>query len=145
MRSGKRHLDCRRQKGVGCDGFHPKVFLDVTKETRREIVEFLEKVEQSGKWPQQACTTMFFLIPMHVTSERPIARAKWRRAQRTVLDLLTEMERFNGRAKAEDQGAVALVLDLAKAFERVSLPVGLGLGDALLLPKKDLAGALRLL
>ena len=34
-----------------------------------------------------------------------------------------EMERFNGRAEAEDQGAVALVLDLAKAFERVSLPV----------------------
>ena len=34
-----------------------------------------------------------------------------------------EMVKFNGKAKAEDQGAVALVLDLAKAFERVSLPV----------------------
>ena len=34
-----------------------------------------------------------------------------------------EMERFNGKAKAEDQEAVALVLDLAKSFERVSLPV----------------------
>ena len=34
-----------------------------------------------------------------------------------------EMERFDGRGKEEDQGAVALVLDLAKAFERVSLPV----------------------
>ena len=39
----------KAKKGVGCDGFHPKVFLDLTKETRREIVEFLEKVEQSGK------------------------------------------------------------------------------------------------
>ena len=48
--------------------------LDLTKETRREIVEFLEKVEQSGKWPQQACTTMFFLIPKSVASERPTAR-----------------------------------------------------------------------
>ena len=38
-------------------------------------------------------------------------------------DVLLEMERFNGRARAEQQGAVALVLDLAKAFERVSLPV----------------------
>ena len=57
----------------GCDGFHPKVPLDFTKETRGEIVEFLEKVEQSGKWPQQACTTMFFLIPKNVTSESPIA------------------------------------------------------------------------
>ena len=36
-----------------------------------------------------------------------------------------EVERFNGRARAEDQGAVALVL---------------GLGDVFQLPKKDLAG-----
>ena len=33
------------------------------------------------------------------------------------------MERFKYRAGEEDQGAVALVLDLAKAFERVCLPV----------------------
>ena len=45
--------------GVGCDGFHSKVPLDLAEETRGEIVEFLEKVEQSGKWPQQACTTIF--------------------------------------------------------------------------------------
>ena len=63
----------KAKTGVGCDGFHPKVPLDLTKETRGEIVEFLEKVEQSGKWPQQACTTMFFSIPKNVTSERPIA------------------------------------------------------------------------
>ena len=37
--------------GVGCDGFHPKVLLDLTKETKGEIVEFLEKVKQSGTWP----------------------------------------------------------------------------------------------
>ena len=41
-------------------------------------------------------------------------------AQRTVLEILMEMERFNYRAGAEDQG---LVLDQAKALERVSLPV----------------------
>ena len=29
-------------------------------------MEFLEKVEQSGKWPQQTCTTMFFVIPKNV-------------------------------------------------------------------------------
>ena len=34
-----------------------------------------------------------------------------------------EMERFNGKAKEDDQGALALVLDLAKAFGRVSLLV----------------------
>ena len=63
----------KAKTGVGCDGFHPKVPLDLTKETRREIVEFMEKVEQSVKWSQQACTTMFFLIPKNVTSERPTA------------------------------------------------------------------------
>ena len=125
-------------------------------------------MEQSGKWPQQACTTMFFLILKNVTSERPIALmptlirwweamrapgvAKWQQkyrvewdatdgrnggAQRTVWEVLMEMKRFDGRTKAEDQGAVALVLNLAKAFERV-----LGLGDVLQFPKKDLAGIL---
>ena len=111
-------------------------------------------MEQSDKWPQQACTTMFFLIPKNLTSERPIALmptlirwwealrapevAKWQQkyrvdwdaidgrnggAQQTVWEVLLEMKRFNGRAKAEDRGAVALVLDFAKAFERVSLLV----------------------
>ena len=40
--------------------------------------------------------------------------------------LMGEMEELNeqsGKAKEGEQGAVALVLDLAKAFERVSLPV----------------------
>ena len=44
-------------------------------------------------------------------------------AQRTVWEVLMETEKFHGKAKAEDQGAAALCLDLAKAFERVSLPV----------------------
>ena len=114
-------------------------------------MEFLERVVQSGRWPQQACTTMFFLIPENVTSERPIAlmrtmkealrapevatwqqkhRVDWdvtdgrnRGAQRTVWEVFMEMERSNGKAKEEEHGALALVLDLAKAFERVSLPV----------------------
>ena len=36
-------------------------------------MEFPKKVEQSGKMQHQACTTMFFLIPKNVTSERPSA------------------------------------------------------------------------
>ena len=59
--------------GVGCDGFHPQVPVDLPRETTGRIVEFFEQVEQCGRWPQQACTTMFFMIPKHVTSERPIA------------------------------------------------------------------------
>ena len=52
-------------------------------------------------------------------------------------EVLKEMERFNGNAKEEDQGAVALVLDLAKAFERVSLL------DAPELLQEDPASAVR--
>ena len=63
----------KAKTGVGCDGFHSKVHLEVTKETRGEIVECLEKAEQSGKWPQHACTAMFFLIPKNIKSERQIA------------------------------------------------------------------------
>ena len=108
-------------------------------------------MEQSGQWPQQTCTTMFFLVPKDVTSERPIARmptlirweamrapevAKWQKcradwdatdgrnggAQRTVWEILMEMERFKYRAGEDDLRGVALVVDLAKASERVSLP-----------------------
>ena len=46
-------------------------------------------------------------------------------AQQTVWEILLEMERIYFKAKEEDQGAVPwfLVLDLSKAFERVSLSV----------------------
>ena len=53
--------------------FIPKVPLDLTKETRGAVVDFLEKVEHCWRWPPQACTTMFFLIPKNVMSDRPIA------------------------------------------------------------------------
>ena len=55
-----------QSKDRRCDGMRKR-------ERRGEIVEFLEKVKQSGKWPQQACTSMFSLIPKNVASERPIA------------------------------------------------------------------------
>ena len=59
-------------------------------------MEFLVRVEQSGKWPQQACTTMFFLIPKNVTSERPLCAdaeraqevAKWQQKYRMDWDAI---------------------------------------------------------
>ena len=45
--------------GVGCDGFHPRVSLDLTKVVCDELAEFLPKVEQCGEWPQQAYPTIF--------------------------------------------------------------------------------------
>ena len=65
-------------------------------------------------------------------------------AQRTVWENLMEMERFSGKAKEEDSGAWALVLDLAKAFERVSLLVVWAWATHFSFPRKIFTGALRL-
>ena len=44
-------------------------------------------------------------------------------AERIVWKTLTEMVIFNNRAGEQDPGAITLVLDLAKAFDRVGFPV----------------------
>ena len=84
----------RAKIGVGCDGFRPKVPLDLTTETRGGIVDFFEKVKQSGKWLQQTYTTMFFCIPKNVASERPIA-------------LMPSLIRFLGSLESTRGGEVA--------------------------------------
>ena len=53
-------------------------------------------------------------------------------------DILLEMEKLCGKAKEGDQGALALVLNLAKAFERVSLPVVWALATHCSFPRKIL-------
>ena len=49
------------------------------------------------------------------------------------------------RRRKESQGAVALVQDLAKAFERNQSPSDLGVGNALQFPEEDIAGVVWLL
>ena len=88
----------KAKTGVECDDFHPKVLLDLTRERREELVAFLEKVEQSGRW-----------MGMPRMDE--------------MEELSEQVERLKCQAGEEDKGAVALFLDLAKAFERFSLPV----------------------
>ena len=125
---------CKAKTRVGCDGFHPKV-------------PWIQQKKQEEKSWIFLSTTMFFLIPENVTSERPIALmptlirwwealrapevAKWQKkyrvewdatdgrnggAQQTVWEILMEMERFNGKAKEEDQGALALVSGLGEGI-----------------------------
>ena len=53
-----------------------------------------------------------------------------------------DMERVDGTAKEEYQGAVALVLDFREGVRAGQSSRGVGLGDALQLPKEFLAGAL---
>ena len=43
-----------------------------------EIVKFFEKVEECGRWPQQACTTMFDSDERHErTPHRALAHLDW--------------------------------------------------------------------
>ena len=77
-----------------------------------------------------------------------VGRHRWQkwRSPTNGVEILMEMERFNGKAKEGEQGAVALVLDLAKAFEKVGLPMVWALATNLLqFPKKDIAGVVWLL
>ena len=138
---------CKAQTGVGCDGFHLQVPWDLTKETRGELVEFLEKVEQSGSGCNKHARRCSFLIPKNVTSERPIALmptlvrwweelrapavAKWQQkyrvdwdatdgrnggAQRTVWEILIEMERFKYQAERKRLGSSSRGLGSGKGL-----------------------------
>ena len=40
---------CKAVMGVGCDGLHTEVPLGLARETRGEVVDLLEKVEQCGR------------------------------------------------------------------------------------------------
>ena len=71
-------------------------------------------------------------------------RAKWRSSAYSM-EVLLEMERSNGRAKEEDQGCCGLGSGPSEGLRACQPPCGLGLGDALLLPKEDLASAVRIL
>ena len=64
-------------------------------------------------------------------------------AQQTVWEILLEMERFNGKAQEEDQGALVLGFGLDQGFRARQPPCGLGVGDSLQLHQEGLAGALR--
>ena len=75
--------------GVGCNGFRTEVPLDLSKRTRGDVVEFLEKEAQCGRCPQQACTTMFFLIP-HLDSlewMRALEVSRWQQRHRASWDV----------------------------------------------------------
>ena len=149
----------KAKTGAGCDGFHSKVPLALTRETRGEVVEFVEKVEQYGRWSQQACTTMFFKITKNVTSERPIALmptmirwwealrtpevAKWQYTYRIEWDAtdgrnggaLVEMERFNYQAGGRIKEAVAW-----QKPSSASVLQWCGMGDIFQFSQEDLAG-----
>ena len=144
---------CKAATGVGCDAFHPKVPSDLLKGTRGEIVKFLKKWNSVGDGRNKParrcfpdCEDLCEPTPCRASAHhdslvgvaggprcrdgRERRRVGWDAsdgrnggAERAVWETLLEMETFDYRAGETDQGAITLVLDLAAAFERVSLPV----------------------
>ena len=118
----------RAKTRVGCDGVHPQVPLDMARETR-EVMDILENVEQCGKWPQQACTTMlFFLIREHITSERPIALMptliRWWEALREP-EVATWQYKYRIEWEATDGrngGSQRMVWEMLLEMERLKKP-----------------------
>ena len=140
----------RQRQEWGRDGFHPKSSISLGERDEGGSGGILG--EGGTKWRMAAASLHndVLLDPKKGTSKRPMAlmltmirwrapeEAKWQDkyrveldvtdgrnggAQQTVWEILLEMEWFELQAGEKDQGAVALVLDLVKAFERVSLPV----------------------
>ena len=62
--------------------------------------------------------------------------------QRTVWEILLEMDRFNYQAREERSGSSTLGVEPSEGIRAGQSPCGVGLGAALQLSKKDLAGAL---
>ena len=56
--------------GVGVNGSHPRVPLDVSDECCGRTLRLLHKVEMAGVRPSNASTTLFFLILKSATSKR---------------------------------------------------------------------------
>ena len=140
----------------------------MTKETREEIVEFLEW-NKSGKWPHDdvlldteecnereadcVCADVDFawweaLRAPEVAKGQQKHRVDWDAtdgrnggAQRTVWAILMEMERFKYRAGDEDLG-VAPGAGPREGLRVGQSSCGLGVGDAFQLRKEDLEGVL---
>ena len=67
--------DCTKQRQEWCVTASTQSSPDIDKNKERGRGGVLGEGEQSGNWPQQACTTMFLLLPKNVTSESDCAHA----------------------------------------------------------------------
>ena len=65
--------------GVGVNGSHPRVPLDVSDECCGRTLRLLHKVEMAGVRPSNASTTLFFLILKSATSKRQECGTRARR------------------------------------------------------------------
>ena len=126
--------------GEGVDGFHPRVPLGLSEKCCGGRLTLVREAEMAEVRPANASTTLFWLIPTSTTSARPIALLptlkrwwEWLRASacseydrdvrkgwETLLELETmDLEGLRVERRQNGKGATALVVELAKAFEKI--------------------------
>ncbi|CAK0869555.1 unnamed protein product, partial [Prorocentrum cordatum] len=126
----------RTRTGIGVDRWHPSMLQGASGEAYHKLLDVMREVERALRWPIHMGTVLFFITPKTFTTYRVIGflPATMRIWEITREPYMTRWAKENqmsqdctsfGKA-AEDQGeeleaTITAVLDLIKAFERVSL------------------------
>ena len=132
---------------MGCDSFPPSAIASLSAELRECIAEFLNLAEQEGAWPERAAVALMHLIPKTDGGRRPIGVLPsivriWERIRKPVVqawlkdhsrsyDWASQGRSSEGAvwhqslideaATADGLASASTLMDLAKAFEMVSL------------------------
>ena len=137
----------KTQTSLGCDSFSPKDLAALSVELRTCVATYLNEVEHTGRWPEKVATALIHLTPKPDGGRRPIGVLPtivrvWERARKPIvqawLDQNTRdydwatrgrsaegaawhMSVLDEAAAANGLASGATFMDLAKAFEHVSL------------------------
>ena len=132
---------------MGCDSFPPSAIASMSEELRGCIADFLNLAEKEGAWPEKATAALMHLIPKTDGGRRPIGVLPsivriWERVRKPVIQAWLEENSRNydwasqGRssegaawhqslideaATANGLASASTLMDLAKAFEMISL------------------------
>ncbi|CAK0878174.1 unnamed protein product, partial [Prorocentrum cordatum] len=129
----------RKKTGVGVDRWHPSMLQGASDEAYVKLLDFYMEVERTLRWPIHMGTVLFFMIPKTYTTDRvigllPTAIRVWeimrepymvewaKKNYRSWALLSHEMDDVEEQSE-ETPATVTAVLDLVKAFEKVSLHV----------------------
>ena len=148
---GQAALAFKESTGIGSDDIHPRAVARLTEEGKETVAVFLTSAERSRVWPKQAATLLVWLALKEGGGYRPLVLLPslirlWEQARHGVLvdwqrnterswdatrlqggseeaawEALVMHEAGEGQAAGEDIAVASTVMDLAKAFETVSL------------------------
>ncbi|CAK0843011.1 unnamed protein product, partial [Prorocentrum cordatum] len=122
----------RKKTGVRVDRRHPSMLQGASDEAYVKLLDFYMEVERTLRWPIHMGTVLFFMIPKTYTTDRWAKKnyRSWdctsygKAAEDAAWEVLLSHEMDDAEEQSEEtQATVTAVLDLVKAFEKVSLHV----------------------